>query len=198
MTIQRTLSVLAVLCATALLTGCFVVSKNLPTGKAVIDEQLVGAWIGVEEDGRTPANTAFLHFQNQNDPAKPLRLVWVEDKNYQVYEFITLRVGNRNVFAATLLGPEEAKKEKEMPTGYVLGFYEVSGNKAVFHMLDSDKVGAMIKRGEVKGIKPPGKYDFVTLTGTPDEVAQFLASPAADAARVKEPALLRRVQQDNK
>ena len=198
MTIQRALSVLAIVCVTALLTGCFVVSKNLPAGKAVNDERLVGAWIGVEEDGRTPASTAYLHFQNQRDHTKPLRLVWVEDKIYQVYELTTLRVGNRQVFAAMLVGPDEAKKGKDMPTGYFVGFYEVNGDKAVFHMLDSDKVGELIKRGEVKGIKPPGKYDSATLTGTPDEVAQFLASPAADAVRVKDPAYLRRLSQENK
>lgn len=198
MTIQRVLSVLAVLCATALLTGCFVVSKNLPAGKAINDERLVGAWIGVEDDGRIPSNTAFLHFQNQDDPAKPLRLVWVDGKDYQVYEVVTLLVGNRRVFAATLVGPNEAKKDKDMPRGYFLGFYEVNGDKAVFHMLDSDRVGEMIKRGEVKGFRPPGKYESATLTGTPAELAQFLTSPAADAARVKEPAYLRRLSQENK
>ena len=198
MTIQRAFSVLAIVCVTALLTGCFVVSKNLPAGKAVNDERLVGAWIGVEEDGRTPSSTAFLHFQNQSDHTKPLRLVWVEDKNYQVYELVTLLVGNKHVFAATLVGPDEATKDKDMPAGYFLGFYEINGDKAVFHMLDSDKVGELIKRGEVKGFRPPGKYDFATLTGTPAELAQFLASPAADAARVKEPAYLRRLSQENK
>lgn len=193
MTIRRVFALCATICATLLLTGCFVVSKNLPAGKAVNDERLVGAWMGVEDGGGTPGDAAYLHFQFQDDATKPLRLVWVEGKNYQIYEFITLGVGNKNVFAATLLAPLKTKKDKNTPAGYYLGFYELNDNDAVFHLLDAEKVGELIGRGKLKGIKPPGKYDFATLTGSPSELARFLGSPEADAAR-GEPAKLRRLQ----
>ena len=194
MAFRRLFALAATVLAATLLTGCFVVSKNVPAGKAVNDERLLGAWMAIEKDGDVRDNTAYLHFQVQEDAKKPLRLVWVEDKNYQVYELITVRVGNKNVFAATLIAPDEAKKQKDMPAGYFLGFYEVTGNEADFQMLDSQKVGALIESGKLKGIKPPGKYDFATLIGSPNELAQFLTSPAADAARVDDPARLRRVQ----
>ena len=193
MMFQRSLSAAAVVAAALLLSGCFVVSKNVPAGKAASDERLVGAWVGVDDEGDTPADTAFLHFQLQDDATEPLRLVWVEGKNYQVYELITLDIAGKNVFAAKLVAPREAKNDKDMQAGYFIGFYEVNGDEAVFHMLDSQKVGETIGRGVVKGIKPPGKYDYATLTGSPAELARVLASPEADAGRGEDPARLRRL-----
>lgn len=192
MNFRRACSVIAAVCAALILSGCFVVSKNLPAGSGPInDDRLVGDWQGIDGDDGKPSD-AYLHFQKY-DPQKPLRLVWVEDKSYQVYEVTTMRIGNKNVFASVLTGPEEATSEKDMPHGYFIGFYEVNGNEAVFHLLDAEKVGGLISRGVVKGIKPPGKYDAATLTGSPTELARFLASPEADAARADEPAKIRRL-----
>ena len=126
------------------------------------------------------------------DPNKPLRLVWVEDRSYQVYELTTMHIGAKDVFAAKLIGPQEAK-DKDIPNGYFVGFYEVKGDSAVFHLLDAEKVGALIERGVVKGTKPPGKYDFATLTGSPTELARFLGSPEAAAALADEPARIHRL-----
>jgi hypothetical protein len=60
-------------------------------------------------------------------------------------------------------------------------------------MLDATKIGKLIEKGVVKGIKPPRTYDMATLTGSPNELARFLASPEAYAARVDEPARIRRI-----
>jgi len=193
MAFRRACSVVAAVFAALVLSGCFVVSKNLPAGTGPInDDRLVGAWQGIDSDSGEP-DDVYLHFQKPEED-KPLRLIWIEDRNYQVYELATMRIGNKNVFAATLLTPLE-KSRDEIPAGRFLGFYEVNGNgtEVVFHLLDSQKVGELIGRGVVKGIKPPGKYDFATLTGSPAELARFLASPEADAARSDEPARLRRL-----
>ncbi|MEQ1864147.1 MAG: hypothetical protein ABL996_05785 [Micropepsaceae bacterium] len=194
MSFQRAFAVAVTFSASVFLSGCFTVSKNLPAGTGPInDERLVGAWVGVNDDGGIPSDTAFLHFQKIDDD-KPLRLVWVEDKGYQVYDLLTRRIGNKTVFAAKLIGPEEAIKEKDMLAGYFIGFYDVKGaDDVVFHLLDSEKIGKLIVSGKVKGIKPPGKYDLATLTGSPDELARFLASPDAASALAEEPARLRRV-----
>jgi len=193
MSLRHLCSLVAVACAALILSGCFVISKNLPAGSGPNDERLVGTWQGIDAQDDKPSD-AFLHFQDHDDK-QPLRLVWVEDKGYQIYELTTRRIGNKNVFAAMILEPKVKAKEDGVPLGYHLGFYEVAANgrEIVFHLLDGKKVAELIAKGVVKGIKPPGKYDFTTLTGTPDELARFLASPEADAARVKDPAKLRRI-----
>jgi len=191
MIFRRACSVAAIFCAALILSGCYVISNNVPAGSGPInDDRLVGTWQGLDSDDGEP-DDVYLHFQKP-EPDKPLRIVWVEDKEYQIYELSTMAIGRKNAFAAKLIGPKEAK-DKDMPDGYFLGFYEFKGNEAVFRLLDSQKVGELIGRGVVKGIKPPGKYDFATLTGSPDELARFLASPEAAAALVEEPARLRRL-----
>lgn len=197
MTLRHACSVVAVTCAAFILAGCFVISKNLPAGSGPNDQRLVGTWQGIDATDNKPSDT-FLHFL-KDEEGKPIRLVWVEDK-YQIYDVTTLRIGTKNVFAATIVEPKVKAKEDGIPLGYHIGFYEVSANasEVVFYLLDADKVGDMISKGRVKGIKPPGKYDFATLTGSPDELARFLAAPEADAARIKDPAKLRRISTGNK
>jgi len=199
MTLHRALGALVALCAALILSGCFVISKDLPAGDGPInDDRLVGTWQGVNADNDEPAD-AFLHFQKHDDQ-KPLRLVWVEDKGYQVYDVTTRRIGTKHVFAAMIIEPKAKAKEDGVPLGYHLGYYEVSanGNEITFYLLDGDKVSEQISKGRLKGIMPPKKYDFTTLTGSPDELARFLASPEGDAARVKDPAKLRRVSTGRK
>ncbi|MDZ4865879.1 MAG: hypothetical protein SGI91_01030 [Alphaproteobacteria bacterium] len=192
MTFRHACSVVAAVVASFVLTACFTVSKNAPKGAGPInDERLIGAWRGVDSDSGEEADDAFLHFQKPKDDG-PLRLVWVEDKGYQVYELQTMKIGGKDVFAAKILTPME-KTDGEIPDGYFLGFYEVKGNEVVFEMLDATKIGKLIEKGVVKGIKPPRTYDMATLTGSPNELARFLASPEAYAARVDEPARIRRI-----
>ena len=193
MTPRRALSALAAICAAFILSGCFVISTNLPAGTRVDDEKLVGTWQAWDAGDKKPAD-AFLHFQ-KDEEHKSLRLIWVEDKGYQVYDVTTLRIGNKNVFAAMIVEPKVKAKEDGIPLGYHLGFYEMSADASeiTFWLLDAEKVADLISKGVVKGKKPPGKYDFATLTGSPDELARFLASPQADAARIKDPAKIRRI-----
>lgn len=190
--LRRAGALAALLIAAVVLTGCFVVSKNLPAGSGPIaDERLIGAWRGLDaEDGKEA--DAFLHFLKP-DRDEPFKLVWVEDRNYQVYEVHTMQIGGKNVFAAKILTMPEGK-EGEIPEGYYLGFYDVkSADEVVFHLLDAKKVGELIERGRVKGIKPPRQYDWATLTGSPEEIARFLASPEAAAALMDGPAHIRRI-----
>lgn len=193
MTFKRAFSVLAAMCAALALSGCFVVSKNLPAGSGPIgDPRLVGAWRGFDSDEGKDAE-AFLHFLKP-DRDEPLKLVWIEDRNYQLYKVSTMVIGGKNVFAAKLLGPAEALKDGDIPTGYYLGFYEfASEDKVTFALLDSEKVGKLIAKGRLKGARKPGKYEFATLTGTPAELARFLASPEAQAASMSDPATIRRL-----
>lgn len=192
MTLRQAATALALTLAALVLSGCFVISKNLPAGTGPEgDERLIGAWQGLDADSKKPAD-AFLHFQQQG-PDLPLRLIWVEGRTYQIYEVTTRKIGNAQVFAVQLTGPEEAMKE-EMPKGYYLGFYEFkSPDEVVFHLLDAKKVGELIEKGAVAGVKPARQYDWAELTGSSAELARFLASPQALAARIDDPAYLRRI-----
>lgn len=176
------------------LSGCFVVSTNVPAGTGPInDPRLVGTWRGIDTDDGKQGN-AFLTFQ-RTDEQKPLRLVWVEGNELQIYDLITRRVGKRDVFAATLTGPAEqiAKMKPGEPRGYFLGFYDVKGERVTFNLLDAKAIGALITANKLKGIAPKGQYDSATLSGSPAELATFLASPEAAAAATKDPATLRRI-----
>lgn len=191
----RRLVALSLLVFAALsLAGCFVVATNVPAGSGPInDERLEGAWRGIDTGDGKDSN-AFLHFQRV-DEKRPLRLVWVERNDLQIYDVITRRVGKRDVFAATLTGPAEqlAKMKPDEPRGYFIGFYEVNGDRATFYLFDSKKVGDLIAKRKLKGIAPKGQYDMATLTGSPAELAAFLTSNDAIAAQAKDPAILRRI-----
>ncbi len=192
--LRRFVALASLLVATLALSGCFVVATNVPAGTGPInDPRLQGTWRGVDANGGGDSNT-FLTFQ-RIDEQKPLRLVWVEGNDLQIYDLITRRVGQRDVFAAMMTGPADqlAKMKPDEPRGYFLGFYEVSANKVAFHLLDSKKIGELIAKGKLKGTAPKGQYDMATLNGSPAELSAFLASPDARAAQAKEPAILRRI-----
>lgn len=195
MNIRRTLSVVLVSCAALLLSGCFVTSVNLPAGNGPMNDQtLVGDWRGIDADSGKDAEI-FIHIQDP-DQAKPLRVLFVEGRDYQVYDLRTVIVGSRKVFTAKLVSPPKAGGE--VPPGYFLGFYEVKGNEMTFSLLDSEKVGKLISQGKVKGTAGKARYDLAQLTGSPAELSRFLSSPEAWAARVDEPTRLRRLSPANK
>src|SRR5262245_27657292 len=104
MTFRHACAVLAAAALSVVLSACFVVSKELPASTgAIADERLVGAWRGLDaDDGKD--SEAFLHFLKP-DRDEPMKLVWVEDRTYQVYEVRTMQVGGKHVFAAKLLTP---------------------------------------------------------------------------------------------
>ena len=188
---QRFFALAVAAMAALALSGCFVVSKNLPAGSGPInDDRLVGDWRVLHSDSGDEEDV-YMHIQKP-DPAKPLRLVWVENNDYQIYDITTLRIGTKNVFAAKRVASTEKNADKQ-PAGYFLGFYEARESEISFRMFDSEKVGALIAKHAVKGTQPPGKYEIATLTGSPDELARFLASPQADAAQVDETSRLRRL-----
>lgn len=193
MTFRQVAAALALVAAALVLSGCFVIAKNLPAGADHMnDERLIGAWRGFEADDKKDAD-AYLHFQ-QPETNRPLRLIWVEGDKYQVYDVRTMVIAGRNVFAATIVEPKIEAEKDGVPLGHYLGFYEFQNdNTLTFHLLDAKKVGDLIDKGVVKGAKPPRQYDMTTLTGSPAELARFLASPQALAARIEDPAHLRRL-----
>ena len=56
-------------------------------------------------------------------------------------------------------------------------------SEAAFYLLERDKIKALISSGVRKAVEPPDSSDFVTLTGSPTELARFLASPDAESTR---------------
>jgi hypothetical protein len=191
----RRLAAFAGLIAAALtLSGCFVLATNVPAGTGPInDPRLEGTWRALDTNDGKEEN-AFLTFQRL-DEKLPLRLVWVERNDLMIYDVVTRRVGNRDVFAATITGPADhlAKMKPGEPRGHFLGFYEVKGDRATFRLLDAKKVGALIAAGKLKGTGPKSQYDSATLTGSPAELAAFLASADGQAAQAGDPAIIRRI-----
>ena len=186
----RVFSQVLVLGAALFLGGCFVTATNMPAGRGPIrDEALVGNWQGLDSDSGKP-EAVFLHFQ-KTDLNKPLRLVFVDGNEYTIYEMATTRVGNRAVFYATVLEPEKARNETK--GGSFLGYYETTDTTATFWLLDAEKVSELIRQGKVRGTPGPAKYDIAKLTGSPAELAAFLASAEGWASRMEDPARLRRI-----
>jgi hypothetical protein len=128
-----------------------------------------------------------------------LRVIWVDnsrsdaDDSFVVYELTTMRVGNKHMFAAMALQAWHEAEEHRKSGCYVLGFYEVRGSEAAFYLLERDKIEALISRGVVKAVEPRDRYDFVPLTGSPTELARFLASPDTESARTTNVLTVRRL-----
>ena len=175
MLIRRLCSIAAVFCAAVFLSGCYVLSSVAPKADA-FDTRLAGFWAGLDEGKPTPGT--FLQFVEGTEKKEP-RLVLTSPKGVAVYDLRTVRNGKGGAFAIKVIMTDD---KDDAPSGYILGFYEVRGRDLWMTILDSDKVGALVDAGKVKGTKGEGKYFDVTLTGTPEEVAQFLASPEARAA----------------
>ena len=188
---KRMISALIVLVTGLALSGCLVSTKTLPAGTPIIDDRLVGAWRGIDDDGKD--SDAFLHFLKQA-PDKPLRLVWIED-GYQIYDVTTYVMGGHYVFAALPVGsssnpPDESNDDE---SDYILGYYEVGPRETSFWLLDPQNVGELIAEGKVAGTSPGGGGDGVTLTASPEALAKFLATEEAFAARADEGAKMKRL-----
>ena len=153
------------------------------------DDSIVGSWRGLDDDSRAE-ESVFIHIQKPS-AEKPLRVVFVEGKDLQIYEMHTTKVGSHNVFAAK--ATDEGDKAEDIGDGYLIGYYEIKGRDLFFYLLDADKVRGLIKAGKLKGNPGDGKFSLAQLTGSPTEVAAFLASQDGWLARVDEPARLRRL-----
>lgn len=194
MTAFQTARLFLALGATLLLSGCFVTSRQLPAGQGPInDDAIVGDWRSYDADDRKDEDV-FIHIQKP-DPAKPLRIVFIEAKEYNIYEMVTTQTGAHKVFSARVLEPKKAVDESH--GGSFLGYYEAKGNELRFWLLDADKVSALIKAGKVRGNPGKAKYDFAELTANPVELGRFLASDEGWNARVSEPTLLHRISAPN-
>ena len=179
-----------VVAATLFLTGCFVTSDQKPLQQGpVSDEALVGDWRAVDAESGKLLN-AFIHIQ-KTEGADPLRVIYVEDDDYAIYELATTQAGTRKVFAMKALEPEDARKE--IGTGYMLGFYEVVGEEVRFHLLDAEKVGELIKQGKLSGTAGAKQYDGARLSGPSADITKFLASNEGWNTRTDDPARMRRM-----
>lgn len=180
-----------VVAATLFLTGCFVTSDQKPLQQGPInDEALVGDWRAIDSETGKLLN-AFIHIQKTEESA-PLRVVYVEDEDYAIYELATTQAGTRKVFTLKALEPEEARKE--LGSGYTLFFYDIAGEEVRFHFLDAQKVGALIKQGKLSGTPGAKEYDAARLSGPSAEITKFLASDVGWSTRTDDPARMRRMR----
>lgn len=188
----RILGILVAVCAQLVLSGCFVTSSQVPAGTGPInDEAIVGSWRGLNSASGEEED-AFIHIQSPV-PDKPLRVVYIEKDDLKIYELHTTRVGDRNAFAAKVLEADDEADKREFKGDFLLGFYEIKGDELLFHFLDADKVSELIRSSKVKGKPGKGQFSSAKLTGTPAELARFLASPDGWASRMDEPARMRRL-----
>jgi hypothetical protein len=184
--IQRLAKKLVALAALTLLGGCFVISDSKPIQVGPInDEAIVGDWRSVDESTGKLLN-AFMHIQKIDDQ-EPLRVIFVEGNDHNVYTLTTSRAGKRKVFAAAPTGPD-AKAE------YLLGYYEVEADALKFHFLDSEKAGKLIAAGKLAGVPGEKAYDSARLTGPSAEITKFLASDDGWNARISDASRLRRMR----
>ena len=184
--IQRLAVKLLALVAMTLLAGCFVVADNKPLQVGAInDEAIVGDWRSVDESTGKLTN-AFMHIQKL-DENEPLRVIFVEGKDHNVYTLTTSRAGKRKVFAA-------AAAAQEGQTEYLLGYYEVEADELRFHLIDSENASKLIVAGKYSGIPGAKTYDSARLTGTPAEVTKFLASDDGWNSRIPDASRLRRMR----
>jgi len=175
------------LAATLFLAGCYVIADNKPLQQGPqADEAIIGDWRSIDETTGKETN-AFLHIQRPTDDG-PLRLVFVEDKDLSVYTLTTTRAGNRRVFSAVVELGDDA------PKGALLGYYEVEGDDLRFHLMDAEKISALIRAGKVAGIPAAKAYDTARLTASAAELSQFLASEDAWNARVSDASRMRRMR----
>ena len=184
---RTVLNVFAALAA-LLLAGCYVTSKQLPASSGpVIDQQLVGTWEGLSEDGK-PEGT-YMHVVKQDD-TKPLTFVMVDDHSWTVYELHTLKVGDRRMFAVKqIAAPAGDKPERD----YIIGFYDVKGDELTISLLETSKIKALIAAHKIKGRVESGSYGKVTLTSSPEELAAFFATTDLSKLAVDKPAKAHRV-----
>lgn len=183
--------------ASLLLSGCYVSSLVPPATRGAPDDQrLIGTWYGLNEQGK-PVTDAFLHFIKARDGAPMLMLVTGTDE-YTVYELHTAQLGANRFFAVRKMHTRDldagrpADKESKQ---FTLGAYDVRGDKLVMRLFNTDKLRAAVAAKRVKGeLEPEGLGGGgITLTGSPDELARFLASAEANAALEESRVLARRL-----
>lgn len=161
--------------AALLLQGCYVVSTVAPKTTG-FDLRLIGFWTGMEDGKPSATVLQFVEGTEKNGP----RLVATNPKGVAVLELRTLTLGARHgAFAARSIMSDG---DDSWPDGYVLGFYEFRGKDLWIDTMSSERVGALVDAGKVKGVKGKGQFFDVTLTGSPEEIAAFLASADARAA----------------
>lgn len=187
-------SVIAAFVASVMLSGCYVYSTVPPAPNGpVVDERLVGTWVGLDEKGKPVAN-AFLHFIIPKDDG-PFRMISSQTDDFGVFDLHTVKLPGRRAFAVRKVYPAAPAGSKVAvdDNKYMLGVYDIRGDKLVIRILLPEKLRPFVHANKVKGIVEPGTYGDVTLTGSPDEVTRFLVSPEAEAALGETHTLARRL-----
>ncbi len=189
---------IVVVAAAIFLSGCYVATQKLPAGEDKIDEQLIGAWQALDNEGKPTNDAAFLHFLKPGDEAKPMTMVFVDDGTTTIYEMHSIKVGKRMMFALKIMMSTQKGAESEEPD-YILGFYEVKGDNLTFNLVGAKQVKALMDAGKIKGTGGKKDYDKITLTASPQELADFFAN--TDMSQLigeDKPARARRVAKPNK
>jgi hypothetical protein len=109
-----------------------------------------------------------------------------------VFEVHTAQASSKRVFAVRKIAARVRAETEPDADKYVLGAY---GDTLVIRVFEPDKLRDAVAASRVRGTAGTGNFASVTLTGSPDEVIRFLASPEADAALSKPHPLARRLPQ---
>lgn len=195
MRLQQMRAAIATIAMSILLSGCFVyaVAPPAPNGPTV-DENLVGAWYGINEKGEVVPN-AFLHIIKPKDGG-PMRLVATETDDHSVYDLHIAQASGKRIFAVRKVhpvSPAGASGPSDESTKYMLGVYEVQRDALVIRVFDTEKMRELVEARKVQGLAPTGAFASVALTGSPADVTRFLGSREAEATLSKPLALARRL-----
>lgn len=192
---HRLLSLMVVIFMSIALSGCYVYALAPPASSGpTIDPRLEGAWYGLDEK-RKPAANAFLHFITPK-AGGPMRMVSTQTGDYGVFELHTMKIGRNQVFAIRKFdGPVAGgAKVADSTAKYMLGAYEIRGDTLMVRVYQPESLRAAVASRTVSGVIEGTNFPSVTLNGSPQDVARFLATPQADAALGEPYPLARRLR----
>ena len=166
----RAVLAVAVLLSTALLcSACEAVFLNplSDSRDAKPDERLLGKWVSTDEHEAG----AYIQFDAGANRELNVSASGIDEGQNPGFTMFTTKTGKHTYMN---LNPTD----KDRGRGYLIVRYAVEGDRLTVWILDSDKLAAAIKRGELKG-NPGEGYGKTTVSDTPAKVAAFLESSSA-------------------
>jgi hypothetical protein len=176
---RRAGALAALALSSLLLSACFVTSQNPVDGTGVdADPQLIGAWRGLDEDGKIEKGV-FLHVIASKS-GEGLGLALIDSNSFMILDGTTVQAGPHRFLNATL---------KDMPgtsdpDGALLGIhiirYEVKGKILKLWLLSAAQITRAVEDGKLKGrVEGSGMSKTVRLTASSEELTAFFSKPDA-------------------